>query len=48
MGQWNEPSEREKECYVQLDYVSNEEEVADEPAEPELRQSERERWLVAL
>ena len=31
---FDEPSEHEKECYVKLDYISDEEEVANEPAEP--------------
>ena len=34
---FDEPSEHEKERYVQLDYFSDEEEVADEPAEPVLQ-----------
>ena len=39
---FDEPSEHEKERYIQLDYISNEGGVADEPAELVLRQSERE------
>ena len=33
---FDEPSEHDKERYVQLGYVSDEEEVADEPEEPVL------------
>ena len=32
----DKPSEHEKERYVQLDYINDKEEVADEPAEPVL------------